>query len=585
MIQNNYFSDNSDLMLHFENFIPWKNVIEEYENGFDDYKKYQESEDERFVHAPYDVESAKEYYREILESTGSIAGKSIAQNALEADKIGVKYENGKVIFPEIMNKIYASYHESGLLNFMLRKESGGLGVPVTVYNMIFEIVSRADISFVMTLAANTIAETIEKYGTKEQKEKWIPKFLSSEYTGAMALTEPDYGSDLINLKTKATKQVDGTYLLNGTKRFITHGCGMSDFPALLLTLARTGEVGSGARGISFFAVDGKHVQISGIEKKMGIKSSPTCEVVYENTPAEIIGEEGLGLTKYALGLMNTARLSVGTLGVGLATAAYEEARNYANIRVQFGKLIKDIPAVRKMLDKMESEVIAMRCLNMETARAMDMYHWTTERMKEQGVSEKEIRKNEKIKYWERIATLLTPITKYYCTEMANSLAYDAIQIHGGVGYTEEFDVARLYRDARILTIYEGTTQLQIVAAIGGIIAGMAKNGYLKKHLENLFTSFPVSDFCKKSYAIFEQSIQIYKSFDSDLKDFYAFEVVEMATKLICSLLLEQTVTKLDGDMRNHRKKVSTYYSKASFVTVRKNYLTLKLANTEKADQD
>ncbi|MCB1189137.1 MAG: acyl-CoA dehydrogenase family protein [Leptospiraceae bacterium] len=586
MIQNNYFLDNSDLMLHFEEVIPWTEIITQYEGDFEDYKKFQETNDEKFSHAPSDMDSALEYYKEILTSTGSIAGKSIAQNASEMDKIGVKYENGKVIFPEIMNKIYKSYHESGLLNFMLKKESGGLGLPVTVYNMIFEIVSRADISFVMTLAANTIAETIEKYGTLELKEKWIPKFLSSEYTGSMALTEPDYGSDLINLKTKAVKQPDGTYLLTGTKRFITHGCGMSNFPAILLTLARTGEPGSGARGISFFVVDGKNVHISGIERKMGIKSSPTCEVVYENSPAEIIGEEGLGLTKYALGLMNGARLAVGTLGVGLATAAYEEAKRYSGIREQFGKPIKEIPAVQKMLDRMEREIVAMRCLNMEAAHSMDKYIWATERMKEKGISEKEIRKDETIKYWERISSLFTPIAKYYCTEMSNSIAYDAVQVHGGVGYTEEFDVARIYRDARILTIYEGTTQMQIVAAIGGIVAGMAPNAYLKKYIDSLMKSFSPSKISQKILALLEKAISLYKNLETKEKEYYAFEVVEIATKLLCGLLLEKSVEKLkDEEQKAKRRKIAFEYAKDSFSISQKNYMNLQLVNKEEVDFD
>ncbi|MCP5497357.1 MAG: acyl-CoA dehydrogenase family protein [Leptospiraceae bacterium] len=586
MIQNNYFLDNSDLMLHFEEVIPWTEIITQYEGDFEDYKKFQETNDEKFSHAPSDMDSALEYYKEILTSTGSIAGKSIAQNASEMDKIGVKYENGKVIFPEIMNKIYKSYHESGLLNFMLKKESGGLGLPVTVYNMIFEIVSRADISFVMTLAANTIAETIEKYGTLELKEKWIPKFLSSEYTGSMALTEPDYGSDLINLKTKAVKQPDGTYLLTGTKRFITHGCGMSNFPAILLTLARTGEPGSGARGISFFVVDGKNVHISGIERKMGIKSSPTCEVVYENSPAEIIGEEGLGLTKYALGLMNGARLAVGTLGVGLATAAYEEAKRYSGIREQFGKPIKEIPAVQKMLDRMEREIVAMRCLNMEAAHSMDKYIWATERMKEKGISEKEIRKDETIKYWERISSLFTPIAKYYCTEMSNSIAYDAVQVHGGVGYTEEFDVARIYRDARILTIYEGTTQMQIVAAIGGIVAGMAPNAYLKKYIDSLMKSFSPSKISQKILALLEKAISLYKNLETKEKEYYAFEVVEIATKLLCGLLLEKSVEKLkDEEQKAKRRKIAFVYAKDSFSISQKNYMNLQLVNKEEVDFD
>ncbi|MCB1192629.1 MAG: acyl-CoA dehydrogenase family protein [Leptospiraceae bacterium] len=583
MIKNNYFTDNEDLMLHFDTLIDFQEIINEYEQDFRDAKKYEETSDERYAMAPHDEEAAREYYREVLTNVGDIAGNHVAQNAGTMDKIGLKLEDGKVIFPDKMNELWEMFKNAGLMPYMLRRESGGLGLPVIVYNMLQEVLSRADISFLMSTAVLNLAETIEKFASHEVKEKWLPKMANSEYTGAMALTEPNFGSDLSSVNTRATKQADGTYLINGTKRFITHGCGMTGIPAVILTLARTGEPGSGARGLSFFAVDGSKVQTAGIEHKMGLKCSPTCEIVYEDSPADLIGEEGYGLTRYAMGMMNGARLAVGTLGIAVSTATFEESKKYANEREQFGKLIKDIPAVKKMLDRMEREIVAMRCLNMEAARMIDLYLWRMERLAEEGVSDRDIRKDETIKYWDKLATLFTPLNKYYCSEMSNVLTYDGIQIHGGVGYTEEFDVARIYRDARILTIYEGTTQLQIVAAIGGIVAGMTAKGQLRMYLDKLMQEFTPSAISQKLYKILEKAVNSYKEIEN--KDYFASEVVEITARLVSGLLLEKTTAKVNGEAKTNRARLSNDYNIESLAICQADLIRLESAKRKQPALD
>ena len=575
MIKNNYFTDNADLQLQFQYLIKFQEVIDEYENGFEDAKKYSQTGEEQYALAPQDYNSAKEYYYQVLESFGDITGNYVSQEAAKMDKKGLTLEDGKVIFSEEMVKLWNMVKDAGLLPFTLKREYKGLGLPVTVFSIIMELLSRADVAFGMSISMLNLAETIEKFASKEVKDKWIPKMVASEYTGAMALSEPNYGSDLSSVMTKAIKQEDGTYLLNGTKRFITHGCGMSNFPAAILTLARTGEAKNGARGLSFFVVDGKTVQVAGIEHKLGIKSSPTCEIVYENSIGEIIGEEGYGLTKYAMGMMNAARLGTGMFGVGVATAAYEEAKKYASEREQFGKLIQDIPAVKKMLDRKEREIVAMRCLNMEAAFSIDMYRWRQDRLEERGASDREIRKDEKIKYWEKLASIFTPICKYYCSEMGNRIAYDSMQVHGGVGFTEEFDVAKLYRDVRILTIYEGTTQLQVIASIGGIISGMTEKGILRDYLVKLMKQIEASELSKNIFSMLENSINLYKELKE--KEYYSFEVVETNARLLTGLLLERSIVNLKENANERRKQMSKDFNIESLAIAKANLVKLENA--------
>lgn len=558
MIANNYFSDNEDMQLNFNELIDWEAVVNAYENGFEDAQTYKDTGNERLAMAPTSVEEAIEYYRALLESNGELAGKEVSQTAREMDQEGLKFANGKVTFPQAMLDNYAKFQAAGLIPFRIQRELGGLGLPETVIAFITEINIRADSSFAMTLGLLNTAQTLGRFGSDELREEWVPKQAAGDVMGAMALTEPNYGSDLQNIRTKAVKQEDGTYLLTGTKRFISQGCGLGDRPCILLTLARTGDMNSGARGLSFFVVHSKDVQIAGIEHKLGIKCSPTCEVVYDNSPGILIGEEGKGLTRYAMALMNGARISVGSHGVGIGTAAYHEAAKYASEREQFGKVIQDIPAVKKMLDHMEREVAAMRMLHLEAAFSIDMYEPAARRAERSG---QKVKGDKELKYWEKLATLLTPLTKFYCSEKGDALASEAIQVHGGSGYTEEYDVARIFRDSRINAVYEGTTQLQVVAAIGGVTAGLANNGFFRKYLEGEMAKFTPSEEVQEAWNVLNEAVESYKSIeDTEKRDRVAFEVVEIAARFVCGMLLERSLAKVSGAAAEKRRAMSEAYN-------------------------
>lgn len=573
MIQNNYFSDNEDLTLQFEKIMSWNDIIDTYENGFEDAKSYQKDGNERLAMAPSNHQEAVDFYRTILESTGEIAGKEIAPKAQVMDHTGLKFNSGKVTFPDEMVACMKSVKEAGIMPYSITRHYGGLGLPVTAQVMMMETISRADAAFAIAMGCVNLGETIESFASDEMIEEWVPQMAAGDLWGAMALTEPNYGSDLQNVRTKAEKGADGTWRITGTKRFITHGCGFGDTPAVILTLARTGGPESGGRGLSFFLVKGQDVEIAGIEKKMGLHISPTCEVVYDNSPALLIGEEGKGLVKYAMGMMNGARLSIAAQSMGIASAAFYEAKKYASERVQFGKTIDKIPAVAKMLEGMEREIIAMRCLLLEAATSVDMYHWRKHRLAHEGMADRDVRRDEQVKKWEKLADLFTPLSKYYTSELTNKLAFDAVQIHGGAGYTEEYDVARIYRDARITNIYEGTTQLQVVAAIGGVVSGMTPSGHLRAYIDETLKGFEPSTMLKRNFEIFEEIVRAYREIsEGEQKDALAFEVVESAARYINGLLLERSIDRLvkQGENVDRRRQLVDGYNRDSFAMLTAN---------------
>jgi len=577
MIQNNYFTDNEDLLVAFESLVDWERVVLAYEDNFADAARYKETGDDRYAFAPATVKDAKEYYRTILASFGELTGKELAPIAQTIDQIGLKFNNGKVTFPEPMVRVYEKFQEAGLLPFRIRRDHGGLGLPETVVALATEILTRGDTSFAMTLGLQNLGSVIERYGNPSHMPL-VEEIARGNLMGAMALTEPNYGSDLRNIQTRAEKQADGSYRITGTKRFISQGCGFKDRDAVILTLARTGKPGSGARGLSFFLVKSSDVRIEKIEHKLGILCSPTCEVVYEDSYAELIGEEGLGLTRYAMGMMNGARISVGSQGAGIGTAAYYESMKYAREREQFGKPIIEIPAVRKILDRMEREVAAMRLLHLEAGLAIDMYLHRTERLEKRGLPDREIRSDETLRSWDRLATLFTPMTKFYNSEMGCVLASDALQIHGGSGYTEEYDVARIFRDSRINPVYEGTTQLQVVAAIGGVTAGMAPSGYFRQYIEGEFKKYSPAASIQKLYEIFNSALDEYKSIADEVKkDTVAYEMVEIAVRFFNSLLMDRAIHRLEGSAREKRQALSVAYNVDSYALLCANHEKIKAA--------
>ncbi|MBS0618100.1 MAG: acyl-CoA dehydrogenase family protein [Spirochaetes bacterium] len=565
MIQSNYFHDNADLQQHFNHLVEWQPVIDLYENGFVDAAEYKASNNPRYEMAPSSHAEALQYYKEILNSCGEVAGMHVSQVAQAIDREGLKFTDNNVVHPQKMMDAIAKYREAGLPPIAFRRKYGGLGLPSVVKAMASELMYRADTSTTIAMGSMGLAGILEKHASEDAKERWIPKMIAENYCVAMGLSEPDFGSDLPSVRTKAVER-DGKWYLTGTKRFQTVACGLNGGPAMMLALARTDEGSSGARGLSFFIVERKDYTITGIEKKLGLKASATCEVALDNAPGELVGQEGYGLVRYVIGMLNGARMGIAAQGVGLATAAYKEAKKYSLERIQFGKPIGELPAVARMLSRMEREIAAMRCLMIEGATIVDRYQSPEYNDKITDAS----------RFWEKIANTITPISKYYNSEMCNDLVYDALQVFGGSGYTEDFDLARLYRDARITNIYDGTTQIQVNAAIGGVIAGMSANGQWRQYLDTLTNLIGKNDAISELRARFEEAVEAWRKFENrDLKEGMAFEIVESAARLVNSLLLEKSLLRAED--KAARAKLAAAYHVDSLAIVTGNVIRLKAA--------
>ena len=422
--------------------------------------------------APRHYADAKDNYRLLLEVLGEICARVVAPRAAEADEEGAHFQDGQVTYTAATQEGLLALKQADLMGAMLPWEYGGLNLPESIFQMMVEIVSRADAGLMTVFGLQEISAAINEYGTTEMKARLLPRFSRDGVSGAMILTEPDAGSDLGAVQTRATfDESSGKWHINGVKRFITNGCA-----DIQLVLARSEEGSSDARGLSLFVVErDETVRIRRIENKLGIHASPTCEMQYNNTPAELLGKRRYGLMRYAMALMNGARLAVGAQAVGIAEAAYREAYRYATERCQFNQPIRDLPAVRRMLLSMRGEIEATRALICETGRWVDRLKIYEQLVEESATPDPTLR--QKQKQASSLAEALTPLTKYYASEMGNRVCYMAIQIHGGVGYMREFNVERHYRDVRVTNIYEGTSQLQVVAATGKLL-GHALDGLL-----------------------------------------------------------------------------------------------------------
>lgn len=464
----NFFTDNSDLQFYFNN-LDLKEVVEIAEEGYEQSKEYN--------YAPVDYEDAIENYRKVLEVLGDITGNYIADRAADIDSEGALFENGKVTYAPGTQENLIQLKQANLLGFTFPRKLGGINFPFTIYMMAIEMISLADASLMNIYSLQDIGDTIIKFGTEEQAQEFIPGFCTGEYTGAMALTEPDAGSDLQSVKLRAYQDEKGNWFLKGVKRFITNGNGN-----VLLVLARSEPGTKDARGLSMFACYGDDtVKVRRIENKLGIHGSPTCELQFNDTPAQLIGNRRFGLIKYVFDLMFRARMGIGAQALGIAQAAYEEALKYARDREQFGKSIYNIPVITNMLIDMRVMLEADRALLYGTAKIVDLkekLELKIERLKKEGKPFQE--DNIRLKKIVRESNFLTPLTKYVISESCNKITYDALQIHGGTGYMKEFKIERLVRDARITNIYEGTSQLQVVAAIGGVIKDIFKELFDKK---------------------------------------------------------------------------------------------------------
>jgi 3-(methylthio)propanoyl-CoA dehydrogenase len=520
----NYYNDNSELKFHLNHPLMEKIVrLKERDFSFKD----------EFQFAPQDHEDAMDNYHRVLEIVGEVCGEIIGPNAEGIDAEGPKVVDGRVIYASGTSENMKALNQAGLMGMSLPYRYEGLNFPIVPYIMAADIVSRAEAGFVNIWGLQDCAETINEFATEEQKEKYLPRVCNGD-TMAMDLTEPDAGSDLQAVQLKATfDEKRNTWLLNGVKRFITNGDG-----DISLVLARSEPGTKDGRGLSMFIYDKRNggVTVRRIEHKMGIIGSPTCELVFKDAPGELVGSRKLGLIKYVMSLMNGARLGIAAQSVGLCEAAYREALDYAKERMQFGKAIIRFPAVYEMLSLMKAKLDASRTLLYETARFVDMYKTYHAISEERALSKEE---KEEMKYYQKLADIFTPLAKGMTSEYSNQLAYDAVQIHGGSGFMKDYPVERIYRDARITSIYEGTTQLQVVAAIRGITTGAFLTKIREYEAEKVS---PQLEYLKRSLIIltddFEQAVKKVTSFDdNEFIDFHARRLVEMAGHIIMSYLL------------------------------------------------
>lgn len=519
----NFYNDNPDLKHHLSHPLMEKIV---------ELKERQYADAEAYDYAPMNFDDAMDNYDKVLEIVGEISGDIIAENAEDVDHQGPRVENNRVIYADGTARNLEVCRKAGLMGMSMPRRYGGLNFPITPYIMAADIVSRADAGFENLWGLQDCAETIYEFADEDQKQRYITRVCQGE-TMSMDLTEPDAGSDLQSVMLKATQKEDGSWVLNGVKRFITNGD--SD---IHLVLARSEEGTKDGRGLSMFIYDKRNggVNVRRIENKMGIKGSPTCELVYKDAPAELCGSRRLGLIKYVMALMNGARLGIAAQSVGISEAAYREALAYAKDRKQFGKAIIEFPAVSEILSVMKGKLDASRSLLYECSRFVDMYKVYEDIAKERSLTAEE---KAEMKKYSRLADAFTPLAKGLSSEFCNQNAYDCIQIHGGSGFMKDYACERIYRDARITSIYEGTTQLQVVAAIRHVTTGTYLN-YMRdcEAMEVAAEDQAIKDMLiglTNRYADAVAAVDACK--EPGYIDFMARRLVEMAGNIIMTYLL------------------------------------------------
>jgi alkylation response protein AidB-like acyl-CoA dehydrogenase len=520
---SNFYSDNADLAAQLER-LDLARVVELREDG------YAQAHD--FTYAPVDLADALDSYRRALEIVGEISAEFVAPRAEDVDREGSQLVDGEVIYAAGISAALERLRQADLMGIMLPRRYGGLNFPITVSTMVIEIVSRADAALMNVFGLQDIAETINKFADDDLKQEFLPRFASGEVTGSMALTEPEAGSDLQNVQLKATLGDDGTWRLTGVKRFITNGCGQ-----VSLVLARSEEGTSDARGLSMFVYErDQHMRIRRLEDKLGIHGSPTCELEFSAAPARLVGERRRGLTTYVMSLMNGARLAIAAQAQGIAEAAYRAAFKYAGERVQFGGPIKNLTAVASMLANMKVSIEASRALLYETALLVDMKEELERLAQRQPERAGELR--GELKKYTRLAALYTPLCKACATEMANTVTYDSLQVHGGSGYMRDFAVERHARDARITNIYEGTTQLQVVAAIGGVLGGTLSERLDDYDAADLGATPDLHERVRAARAQLAAAITHVRAANEErFRDYHAPRLVAMATDIVCAYLM------------------------------------------------
>ena len=526
---SNYYTDHPEIEFHLNHPL-MKRVV--------DLKERNYAEKDQFEDAPVNYEDAIENYKRLLDITGDVAANIIEPNSEDVDLEGPHLENGRMIYASKTFENLDATRKAGLWGLSMPRRYGGLNLPNAIFSMASEIIAAADAGFQNIWSLQSCIDTLYEFGSEEQRQKYIPRICAGE-TMSMDLTEPDAGSDLQRVMLKATQDEDGTWRLNGVKRFITNGD--SD---IHLVLARSEEGTKDGRGLSMFIYDKRDggVTVRHIEHKLGIHGSPTCELVYKNAKAELCGNTRLGLIKYVMALMNGARLGIAAQSVGVEQEAYNEGLAYAKERAQFGEKIINFPAVYDMLSRMKAKLDAGRSLLYCCARYVDIYKALEDIARDSKLTPEE---RQEMKKYTRLADAFTPLAKGMNSEYANQNAYDAISIHGGSGFIMEYKCQRLFRDARIFSIYEGTTQLQVVAAIRYITNGIYLN-IIKEMLES-----EVSDDLKALKArvakladLYEAAInKVKEANDQAVHDFLARRLYNMTGDIVMSLLILDDATK------------------------------------------
>lgn len=525
----NYYTDHPEIEFHLNHPL-MKRVV--------DLKERNYVEKDQFEDAPVNYEDAIENYKRLLDITGDVAANIIEPNSEDVDLEGPHLENGRMIYASKTFENLDATRKAGLWGLSMPRRYGGLNLPNAIFSMASEIIAAADAGFQNIWSLQSCIDTLYEFGSEEQRQKYIPRICAGE-TMSMDLTEPDAGSDLQRVMLKATQDEDGTWRLNGVKRFITNGD--SD---IHLVLARSEEGTKDGRGLSMFIYDKRDggVTVRHIEHKLGIHGSPTCELVYKNAKAELCGNTRLGLIKYVMALMNGARLGIAAQSVGVEQEAYNEGLAYAKERAQFGEKIINFPAVYDMLSRMKAKLDAGRSLLYCCARYVDIYKALEDIARDTKLTPEE---RQEMKKYTRLADAFTPLAKGMNSEYANQNAYDAISIHGGSGFIMEYKCQRLFRDARIFSIYEGTTQLQVVAAIRYITNGTYLS-IIKEMLENEVSEDlkPLKERVAKLVELYEAAINKVKEANNQaVHDFLARRLYNMTGDIVMSLLILDDATK------------------------------------------
>lgn len=525
----NYYTDHPEIEFHLDHPL-MKRIVELKEKGYAD--------KDQFADAPVCYEDAIENYKRVLDITGDVAANIIEPNSESVDLEGPHLVDGRMVYASKTVENIDATCKAGLWGVSMPRKYGGLNLPNVVFSMLSEVISAADAGFQNIWSLQSCIDTLYEFGSEEQRQKYIPRVCEGA-SMSMDLTEPDAGSDLQRVMLKATQDEDGTWRLNGVKRFITNGD--SD---IHLVLARSEEGTHDGRGLSMFIYDKQSggVTVRHIEHKLGIHGSPTCELVFKNAKAELCGSTRMGLIKYVMALMNGARLGIAAQSVGVEQEAYNEGLSYAKERMQFGKKIISFPAVYDMLSRMKAKLDAGRSLLYQTARYVDLYKALEDIGRDRKLTPEE---RQELKKWNRLADAFTPLAKGTNSEWANQNAYDAISIHGGSGFIMEYKSQRLFRDARIFSIYEGTTQLQVVAAIRYITNGTYFN-IMKEMLQGEVSESlkPLQERVVKLVATYEACLDKVKAgANQDEHDFLGRRLYDMTADIVASLLILDDATR------------------------------------------